>query len=148
MSAETAKRDGWQLKPFPQARATLPYTRSFDAAELEKVKRGLVPAAMEDKWFILFEEPWLYLHRSWSGIGIYAVKLRAEADGAVVEEAHANRDPAEFRETDDAHDARMLAFLIDRLLLGLSVEFPVRDGFDREKVPLLVHHVVGRYTSR
>ena len=142
MVQDVAKRDE-ALKPFPEARAKLPYSRTFDAAELARVQRGLVPAQMEDKWHIFFEEPWLYLHRSWSGIAIYAVRLTADAGGAIVEEAYANRDPGEFRETDADHDARMLAFLVDRLLLGLRVEFPVRDGFNPAKVPLLVHHVVG-----
>jgi hypothetical protein len=128
---------------MPEARAQVPYTRTFDAAEYVRLQRGLIPEQMEDKWFILFEEPWLFLHRSWTGLCIYAVMLRTEGDGTVVEKAWVNRAPGEYRETDAADDAKMLAFLVDRLLLGLPAEFPMREGVDPEKASLLVHHVVG-----
>lgn len=143
MPPETATRGSWQIKPMPEARATVPYARTFGKDEHVRMRRGLVPEQMEDKWFIFFEAPWLFLHRSWTGLCIYAVKLRAEGDGAVVEEAWANRAPDEYRETDAAHDAKMLAFLVDRLLLGLPAPFPIRQGVAPEKASLLVHHVVG-----
>jgi hypothetical protein len=41
------------------------------------------------------------------------------------------------------HDAKMLAFLVDRLLLGLPATFPIRESFPPEKASLFVHHVVG-----
>jgi hypothetical protein len=37
----------------------------------------------------------------------------------------------------------MLAFLVDRLLLGLPATFPMPDGVDPSKESLLIHHVVG-----
>ena len=139
-----ARREDWNdLKALPEQRVRLPWSRAFDAAEHARVASGLVPEQMEDKWFVFYEAPWLWLHRSWTGIAIYGVKLREEDGGSVVEEAWANRAPEQYRETDDAADARMLAFLVDRLLLGKDVSFPVREGFPAEKVSLLQHHVVG-----
>jgi hypothetical protein len=143
VSGETATRESCSIKPMPEATARIPYARSFDAGEYRRVQRGLVPEQMEDKWFIFFEAPWLFFHRSWTGLCIYAVKLREEGDGAAVEEASANRSPDEYRETDAAHDARILAFLVDRLLLGLPATFPLRDDVDPAKASLLAHHVVG-----
>jgi hypothetical protein len=32
-------------------------------------KAGFVPREMEDKWFVFSEEPWLFVHRSCTGIG-------------------------------------------------------------------------------
>lgn len=147
VTRETAKRDSWQTKPLPEARAPLAYARTFDAAEYARIQRGLVPEQMEDKWFIFFEASWLFFHRSWTGTAIYAVKLRGEGEGAAVEEAWANRAPEEYRETDAAHDAKMLAFLVDRLLLGLPATFPIREGVDPAKTSLLVHHIVGHGRS-
>lgn len=130
-------------KPLPEQRARLPYARTFDAADHAQIIRGLEPREMEDKWLIVYDEPWLWFHRSWTGIAIYGVKLRREGEGSVVEEAVANRAPDQYRETDDAHDAAILSFLVERLLLGREVPFPVREGFPKEKISLLVHHVVG-----
>ena len=138
-----ATRESWDTKPMPETRARISYERSFDAAEHARVARGLVPVEMEDKWFVFYEAPWLWLHRSWTGIAIYGVRLRAEGEGSVVEEAIVNRDPAQYRETDDAHDAAVLSFLVEALLLGRAVPFPLRAGTPAEKADLLRHHVVG-----
>lgn len=143
MPAEKATRDSWKTQPMPDARARVPYARSFDAGEYARLQRGLVPQQMEDKWFIYYEAPRLYLHRSWTGVCVYAVTLREEGDRAIVEESWVNRAPDEYGEADAAYDARMLAFLVDRLLLGLLAAFPMRDDIDPAKASLLVHHVVG-----
>jgi hypothetical protein len=132
---------------MPEERASLPYRRTFGEAEYVRVQRGLVPKEREDKWFIFHESPWLFLHRSWTGICIYTLKLREEDGGAVVDEAWVNRAPDEYRETDAEHDAKVLGFLVDRLLLGLPAEFPLRGHVDPAKAPVLVHHVVGHGRS-
>ncbi len=143
-----ATRESWKsVKPMPEKRARLDYERTFSSAEHARVVRGLVPEQMEDKWFVFYEAPWLWFHRSWTGIAIYGVRLRLEAEGSVVEEAWVNRAPEEYAATDDAHDAALLGFLIDRLLLGRDVPFPVRPSFPAGKRDLLVHVVVGRGKS-
>ena len=140
---EAATRESWKHKPLPEARAALAYARTFDRAEHARLERGLVPDQMEDKWFIFLEGEWLFFHRSWTGTCIYAVKLRAEGEGFAVAEAWANRAPEEYRETDDAYDTQVLAFLVDRLLLGRDVKFPLREHVDPAKASAIIHNVVG-----
>jgi hypothetical protein len=144
MAAEIATRASWKNQPLPDARKRIAYARVFDAAEHARVLAGLVPVEMEDKWFIFHEGGWLYLHRSWTGTCIYAVRLRAVGEGSEVEETWVNRAPEEYRETDDAHDVALLSFLVDRLLLGRVAKFPVRAELDAERASVLLHHVVGR----
>jgi hypothetical protein len=145
---EAAERASWKTQPMPDARARLAYTRAFDAAEHARLTRGIVPVQMEDKWFVFYEAPWLWFHRSWTGVAIYAVRLRVEEPGSAVEEAWVNRAPDQYRETDDSHDAAMLSFLIERILLGRrDVPFPVRATVDPTKAPLLLQHVVGAARS-
>jgi hypothetical protein len=139
----SATRESWKHKPLPEARAALAYARTFDRAEQARLQRGLVPDQMEDKWFIFYEGPWLFFHRSWTGTCIYTVKLREEGDGFAVDEAWANRAPEEYRETDDAYDAKVLAFLVDRLLLGRDLKFPLREHVDPAKASAIIHNVVG-----
>lgn len=102
------------------------YRRRLTEAEHARATQGVVPDSMDDKWFIFYEEPWLWFHRSWTGLAIWGVKLRATADGSEVEEAWSNRAPEQYRETDAAHDAALLSFVIERVVLGRSVPFPVR----------------------
>jgi hypothetical protein len=142
-----ATRDAWKIEPMPEARAAIAYTRVFDAAEHARVIRGIVPEEMEDKWFVFYAAPWLWFHRSWTGFAIYAVKLDVTDAGSTVEEAWVNRAPQQYRETDDADDAAVLSFLVDRLLLGRDVRFPTRPSVEPDKAPLLVHHLVGHARS-
>ena len=111
--AAPATRDSWQNKPMPEARAKLAYERRFTPEEHQRVALGIVPRNMEDKWFIFLDDDWLGLHRSYTGVCIYAVRLQRTAAGSEVVEAWANRAPTEYTRTDDEYDARLLRFLVD-----------------------------------
>jgi hypothetical protein len=100
-------------------------TASYSPADFELIKRGSIPEEMEDKWFVFYEEPWLYFHRSWTGAGIYGVQFIADAnEQASVVSSWVSRDASQFGETGTDYDRAALAFLIDVLLLGRSAPFP------------------------
>ncbi len=127
MSAR-ATRDAWKALPMPQARARLDFDRSDDAEDFARIRAGLVPEAMEDKWFIFFEAPWPHCHRSWTGCAIYALRFEATDAGARVAEAWVNRDPAQYGEVDDVQDGRLLGFVIDALWRQRDAVFPLPAG--------------------
>jgi hypothetical protein len=113
-----ATRNSWgKVLPLPEIRAELGFAESYSEADFERIKRGLIPSAMEDKWFVFFEEPWLYFHRSWTGIGIYGVAFQSSIEGAAVAASWVNRDAQQYRETRADHDRAALRSLIDALLL-------------------------------
>lgn len=144
------QRPAREDKPPPSQRAPLAFERRFDAAETARLHAGLVPRQMEDKWSMKVQDGWLLLRRSWTGICIYGVRLEPDAPGSSGEasekasdktpdkasdkgsregatraaEAWVNRSPDEYTVTDDAYDLKMLAYLIDHLLLGKDAEFP------------------------
>ncbi len=91
---KSATRADWKIEPMPDPRRLIPYTRVFDATEHARLTRGIVPKEMEDKWFVFYEVPWLWFHRSWTGFGIYAVKLCVVDAGSTVEDARVNRSPS------------------------------------------------------
>ena len=39
--------------------------RVFSPQDMDRIRRGVVPEAMEDKWFIYWKEDMLFFHRSW-----------------------------------------------------------------------------------
>lgn len=130
-------------KAMPSKRNKLAFERTYSLSELAKITHGLEPESMEDKWFIFAEGDWLFLHRSWTGICIYSARFHVSLDGATVTEAWVNRDEEQYKATDDAYDAQMLGYLIDRLLLHREVPFPHRERLAPEKAHLLEHVVVG-----
>jgi len=142
---ETARRDSWKALPLPAARAPLGLEEAYTAEEFELIKGGLIPEAMEDKWFAFYEDPWLYLHRSWTGACIYGLRFQPSDTGAAVVESWVSRDSDQYKSTQVDYDRAMCKFLIDALLLGRQAVFPV-PGDVPASAPAGVyqHHVVGR----
>ncbi len=120
-----ARAADWNRLAHPEQRELLAFHAEFDSAELAQISQGLVPQAMEDKWFIyLDEDDWLYFHRSWTGACIYAVRLLHEAGGTRTGTTWVNRNPEQYRRADSTLDLQLLRFLIDALLLGRDAAFP------------------------
>jgi hypothetical protein len=117
--AQIANRYSWQTSALPEQLTQLTYTDSFTQAEYETIARGLIPRAMEDRWFIFYEEPMLYLYRSWSGQFIYRVTLARDDVGARVVCAEC---PAEYQS--DPTLEKLLPWIIRHLLLGQNLAFP------------------------
>ncbi len=130
-----AKKSDWQTKPLPKRRITIPLSRTFSQAEFERIRQGLIPEQMEDKWFIYWENERLYFHRSWTGFCIYVVRFASEGDSHRLVEAEVNRNPKQYEETSDKHDAEMVSWLIDVLLLQQDADFPSDEPYsDTHKV--------------
>ena len=104
-----ATRDDWKITPLSTARAAIACDRTFSTQEMERLKQGYIPQDMADKWFAFFEEPWLFLHRSWTGAGFFQVRF----EGGRVAEAWVSRDPEHYTSTDDTGDSLLLALVLD-----------------------------------
>lgn len=138
-----ATRESWKVLDLPEIRTELDLSESYTHAEVARIKRGVIPEEMEDKWFIFFEEPWLYFHRSWTGEGVYGVEFRTSHHGALVVASWVGRGTGQHMEPADYHRA-MLIFLIDALLLGKPASFPMPNDLP-PGIPhgLYQHHVAG-----
>lgn len=113
--------ESWEREPFVSGQP-IPFRASFAAADMQAIRAGLVPEAMEDKWFIYYEAPCLYLHRSWTGEPVYKVTFSETDQGATV--AQALCVDAVLAGSSPEHEAQMLGFLISNLLLGQDQPFP------------------------
>lgn len=139
---EKATRDAWKTLPAPEPFVSVPLEGTFSDAQFAQITRGLVPREMEDKWFVYFEDPWLFLHRSWTGQLVY--RLRFESVGGDMKVALAEVIDARDRysRSSDEFEARMLDFLIRRLLLGEPAPFPIVDA-NASPPGAFQHHIAG-----
>jgi hypothetical protein len=133
-----ARADSWKREPFGPV-APIPYAATFTPAEFERIGRGLIPEAMEDKWFIYFQEPSLFLHRSWTGQAVYRVDFARDGGEMRVREAVCAAELVV--DGDGAYQARLLSFLIANFLLGRAEPFPMPTGLT-EPAPGVYQHVV------
>lgn len=137
-----ATADSWKREPFT-AGTRIPFDARFTTAEFARLEAGLIPEVMEDKWFVYFQAPHLFLHRSWTGEPVYRVELEREADGASVVEALWADDGLAVDEAERVYQARLLEFLIANLLLGQRKPFPLRENAEESMAGILQHHVAG-----
>ncbi len=115
-----AEKDSWNTKPMPEQHATLELNVQFKENDMEQIKLGFIPQEMEEKWFIYYidNEDKLYLHRSWTGMCIFIVKFEKIGDSYAAVSAVVNRDPAQYKCTDDKQDMELCVSIIGAVLLG------------------------------
>jgi hypothetical protein len=141
---QKATREAWKTVAMPEQKSRLAWPRTFTSQEFDRLSRGLIPAAMEDKWFIYLEDQVLYFHRSWTGFCIYQLHLKPAGDGWAATEAWVNRDNEQYKATSDDYDSALLAFLIDNLLLGKRHPFPMPNNLSPQTPPdIYQHHIAG-----
>ena len=105
-----ARRGDWKTKPMPEQHEAFVLSRSFSDEEMDVLRRGNIPRAMEDKWFWYMEGPTLWAHRSWTGHCIYRIDFREDNEHAVT----VNRDPEQYRSAGIEEDIETLNRLLDR----------------------------------
>jgi ADP-ribosyl-[dinitrogen reductase] hydrolase len=117
---ETATKETWNNIPIVNPKR-IDIDLFFTDKQFSKLKNGLIPHQMEDKWFIYCENEWLYCHRSWTGNGIYKAKLNKVIDGYTIKEFWAERNQEHYQNEDDNTDINTFSFLMARGLLGIDV---------------------------
>ena len=138
-----AELGDWKIEAMPEKRATITLDRVYSEKEMELIRQGVVPEEMEDKWFIFWQDDALHFHRSWNGHCLFIVRFAKEDKGWRMVEAEVNRDPEQYRETNDDNDAKLIPYLIDILLLGRPAEFPL-NGSSAEDRAAMTWSMIGR----
>jgi len=117
---EIATKETWKNIPIDNPKR-IDIDLLFTDKQFFKLTRGLIPQQMEDKWFVYYENEWLYFHRSWTGNGMYKAKLNKVTDGYSIKEFWAERNQEKYKNEDDNTDIETFSFLIARGLLGIDV---------------------------
>lgn len=138
----TASASSWKREPFKEG-VPLPYQAIFNTEQVARLKTGLIPREMEDKWFVYYEEPHLFFHRSWTGQPSYRLTIGSVPEGAKVTEALWSRDQAAVPNADPNYQVQLLDFLLSNLLLGQRKPFPVPQGLQEPMPGLFQHHISG-----
>lgn len=121
-----ASATSWKHEPFKDG-ISFPYHAIFDREQFALLKRGSIPQEMEDHWFIYYEEPYLFFHRSWTGRACYRLALRSVQQGAEVTEALLSRDLAEQPGISPDYEVQLLDYLVWGLA-GQLEPFPLESS--------------------
>ena len=107
------------------------YNDEFTADEYEVLVAGVIPCEMEDRWFVFFEQPYLYVHHSWNGELFFRVELAEATEGAVVRSAVAHHKAGSPSSQATMEEALLLGLILRRFVLQQDLPIPdaLRQGF-------------------
>jgi hypothetical protein len=108
---EIATRSRWKILPISNNAIKIFLKIEFDSTEFEKIKIGLIPQQMEDKWFIFFEDNWLYFHRSWTGFCLFKIKIEQKNTNSTTTELWVEKNTGLYPESEE----NAIAFITARL---------------------------------
>ena len=125
-----ARRGDRELHPVLIPEAIPPPARVWTSEEMEQIRVGYIPHVMEEKWFIFMEEDRLFLHRSWTGLGVYEATFTPVDGGYVIGSAVVTGDRNQYTRTSDHEESLILEMLITGHLLKESVLGPETEHMD------------------
>lgn len=138
-----ATASDWPHRPLPAAHTELPLDGAIAPADMARIARGYIPRTPQDKWFVYYDGVQLHFHRAATGACIFQLNIEAHDDHFVTPSVLVNRDPAQYRTISDGYDVELLAYLIDRLLLGRNPPFPQPHGLGHAQRDEHRRHVLG-----
>lgn len=93
--------------------------RIWSDEDWERIQRGYAARGMDEKWNVFTEGEVVFLHRSWTGRGVFEATFAPVDDGGRrIAHAVVERDPKRYRGTDDDYDCLMLELVISSIVLG------------------------------
>jgi uncharacterized protein (TIGR02452 family) len=116
MKPRPVRKTDWKTEAMPESSGSAAMDMAYNAEAFERIRLGIYPRQMEDKWFIYYEEPWLHLHRSWTGCLIFSIRFERSGKGGRAVEVRVNQDPQQYRAGELADEARKAESLVNMLL--------------------------------
>ena len=92
------------LKPLPEQFVRIILEISLDNSQMEIIKKGKVASNMDDRWVIIYNEPYVYFHRSWTGNCIYMARIEKYKETFNLVEVLVNAVPNQYKYTNDEEE--------------------------------------------
>lgn len=96
--------------------AVPPPRRRWSDADWATICRGHRARGMDEKWHAFVEADRLFLHRSWTGRGIYEAQFAHDEAGWFIAELLVSGDRDHYRRATDAYEALFVECIIDGVL--------------------------------
>ena len=112
---ETATASSWKTIPMPKDSdeiADVEFDFWIPAAAMAIIRKGHIPAAMEDHWFMYCDEEYIRYFRSWTGICAFEAHYTKEGDDYRVDRLRISSDFAQYGEKGAAAGAALFRYLV------------------------------------
>ncbi|MGW9370870.1 hypothetical protein ACWGVR_12795 [Streptomyces xanthophaeus] len=93
--------------------------RVWTDEDWNRIRRGHAARDMDQKWNVFVEGDVVFMHRSWTGFGVYAASFAPVADGGRrIYSAVVESDGERYRSMGDEYDRLMIELIISAIVLG------------------------------
>lgn len=116
---EIATSNSWKNLPIINPK-WVEHRIYFSESQFVLLTKGLLPASMDDKWFVFYEGGFLSVHRSWTGRGIYKTEIIREENDYFITGFWVERDAQTYTFIDDDYDRKILNFILAALMLNIG----------------------------
>lgn len=108
--AATAKKNLWRM---PEEKAVInKFEIKVPAAAMDNIRLGHMDKMMEDHWYMYCDDSTIRYYRSWTGICAYEAQYVKDGEDYRITEVAVNRNPDQYRGTDDDYDFNMFIGLL------------------------------------
>lgn len=112
---KTATASSWKTIPMPEdsdqiAQVALDFW--IPAAAMAVIRKGHIPAAMEDHWFMYCDEEYIRYFRSWTGICAFEAHYTSDGDDYRVDRLRISSDFAQYGANGAAAGAALFRYLV------------------------------------
>lgn len=110
---EIATKDSWNTEAMPDEDiSTLQMGLTMTDEEMEIIRRGHIPEAQEDHWFMYCDDEYIRYYRSWSGMCAFEAHYVREDDHWLIDSVTINHALAEFGVNGDESGVYLLIYLL------------------------------------
>ncbi|MEU4334816.1 hypothetical protein AB0F59_09340 [Micromonospora lupini] len=102
----------------PMPLAVLP-ARTWSDEQWKRITLGYQARDMDEKWNVFVEDEVAFLHRSWTGNGVYEASFSpVPGDGWRISGVAVESDPSRYRRSSDQYDRVLVEMVLSGIVLG------------------------------
>ena len=110
---EIATKDSWDIKPMPAEDVSrLQMGIIMTDEDMEIIRRGHIPEAQEDHWFMYCDDEYIRYYRSWTGMAAFEAHYTREDDHWIIDGLTINHALAEFGVNGDESGTYLFIYLL------------------------------------
>lgn len=107
-----ATADSWKILPMPDKHSVIRTNIQVSVEEMDIIRKGHIPEAMEDHWFMYCDESAIRYFRSWTGVFVYEARYEKTDNGYIITTLKVNRLQEQYDETNDRRDFCLFMYLL------------------------------------
>ena len=113
--SKTATSSDWNIEPMPSTPDEMS-EMSFDfripAEAMKVIRKGHIPEAQEDHWFMYCDDEYIRYYRSWTGMCAFEAHYKKDGVDYLVDHLKMNHALAEFGVNGDEAGAALFCYLV------------------------------------